>query len=921
MTEPFFSSITEPIRYAGPDSSDPLSFRWYDADRVVAGRTMADHLRFAACYWHSFAWDGSDIFGSGTLDRPWLSGKGDPITLAEHKQDAAFEFFAKLGVPFYCFHDVDMAPEGATFAESTANLDHMIERAQSLMAETGVELLWGTANLFTHPRYMGGAATNPDPEVFARAAAQVCNILEATHRLGGANYVLWGGREGYETLLNTDLGREGEQLARFLHLVVEHKHRIGFDGLLLLEPKPFEPTKHQYDHDTATVHAFLQRWDLLGELFVNIEVNHATLAGHDFQHEIAYAVDAGIFGSVDANAGDDRLGWDVDRFPVSVEQMALGMYEVLRGGGLGQRRAQFRRQAPASEHRPKRPLPRPHRWHGHHGPCAARCRLPPEFGRPRIVAHRALCRMGHRLRVRVAVGIAEPARLAQSRRHGHRPPAAVGPPGGTRERRRPSRPAGDLSVPLVLGVDSSTQSTKVELRRLDDGGLVASGRSGHPPTSPPCSEQDPRAWWEALGRALAEVGDHLSEVVALSVAGQQHGLVILDEHGEPLRPAKLWNDTESAPQAEAMVARLGPGAWANACGSVPVASFTVTKLAWVAEHEPHLLDRIAHVLLPHDYLTYRLTGRPVTDRGDASGTAWWSPVQGRYRPDLLEAAGLAPSLIDRMPTVLEPLEAVGEVTVSGLGLPPGVVVGPGSGDNMAGALGIGLAPGDVAVSIGTSGTAYAVSETPTADATGAVAGFADASGRYLPLIATLNATKVTDWMARMLGLDAPALAALALQAEPGSGGVVTVPYFDGERTPNRPDATGALHGLRTATERSQLARSVHEGVVCGLLDGVDALIAAGVPIDGLLLLIGGGARSMAFRTIMAQLADRPVVVPNADEAVAAGACVQAAAVFTGTDPVAVARAWGMGHGPTIDVEPADGAAIRAHYGSAAALGD
>ena len=334
MSQPFFPTITEPITHEGPASTNPLSFRWYDASRVVAGRTMAEHLRFAVCYWHSFNWNGFDIFGAGTLDRPWLDPTGDPLRAAERKQDAAFEFFAKLGVPYFCFHDVDMAPEGATLAETSANLAHMVDRAGELMDETGVGLLWGTANLFSHPRYMSGAATNPDPAVFTRAGAQVCNALDATHRLGGANYVLWGGREGYETLLNTDLGREGQQLGRFLHLVVEHKHRIGFEGTLLIEPKPFEPTKHQYDFDTATVHAFLQRWDLADEIKVNIEVNHATLAGHDFHHEVAYAIDAGIFGSVDANAGDDRLGWDVDRFPVSVEQMALAMYEILRGGGF-----------------------------------------------------------------------------------------------------------------------------------------------------------------------------------------------------------------------------------------------------------------------------------------------------------------------------------------------------------------------------------------------------------------------------------------------------------------------------------------------------------------------------------------------------------------------------------------------------------
>jgi len=330
----FFTDLPEQIPYAGPDSDDPLTFRWYDAERVVLDRTMADHLRFAVCYWHSFNWDGFDIFGAGTLDRPWLGAPGDPMEAARSKMAAAFEFFGKLGAPFWCFHDRDIAPEGDSFKESCARLDEMVELAASHMESTGTRLLWGTANLFSNPRYQAGAATNPDPEVFAYAAAQVCHCLEATHRLNGANYVLWGGREGYETLLNTDLSRELDQLARFLHLVVDHKHRIGFDGTILIEPKPFEPAKHQYDFDVAAVHAFLQRYDLVDEIKVNIEVNHATLAGHDFAHEIASAVNAGIFGSVDANAGDDRLGWDVDRFPVSVEQMTLGMLEILRGGGF-----------------------------------------------------------------------------------------------------------------------------------------------------------------------------------------------------------------------------------------------------------------------------------------------------------------------------------------------------------------------------------------------------------------------------------------------------------------------------------------------------------------------------------------------------------------------------------------------------------
>lgn len=333
MTDHFFADI-DAIRYAGPDTDDPLAFRWYDADRVVQGRTMRDHLRFAVCYWHSFNWDGFDIFGDGTLDRPWLDRSLDPIAAAERKMDVAFEFFAKLGAPFWCFHDFDIAPEGATFKESAANFDRLADRAAELQEQTGVELLWGTAKLFANKRYMAGAATNPDPEVFAYAAGQVAHCMDVTHRLGGHNYVLWGGREGYDTLLNTDLRRELDQLARFLHLAVEHKHRIGFEGAILIEPKPFEPTKHQYDYDSATVYGFLKRYGLEDEIKVNIEVNHATLSGHDFAHEVAVAADCGIFGSIDANAGDDRLGWDLDRFPVSVEAMSLGMLEILRAGGF-----------------------------------------------------------------------------------------------------------------------------------------------------------------------------------------------------------------------------------------------------------------------------------------------------------------------------------------------------------------------------------------------------------------------------------------------------------------------------------------------------------------------------------------------------------------------------------------------------------
>jgi xylose isomerase len=333
MTE-FFAAVSQPVAPASAPAGDGLRYLVYDPQRVVAGRTMAEHLRIAVCYWHSFNWPGSDVFGAGTFDRPWLAVGADPMQAAMAKQDAAFEFFTKLGTPFYCFHDVDMAPEGATLAESKHNLDVMVDRAAGLQEASGVRLLWGTANLFSHPRYMAGAATNPDPDVFAHAAAQVRHMLDATHRLGGANYVLWGGREGYETLLNTSLRREADQLARFLTMVAEYKHRIGFTGTLLLEPKPQEPTKHQYDYDSATVHGFLQRYDLVDEYRVNIEVNHATLSGHSFHHEVAYALDNGIFGSVDANRGDAQNGWDTDQFPNSVDEMSLAVYEIVRAGGF-----------------------------------------------------------------------------------------------------------------------------------------------------------------------------------------------------------------------------------------------------------------------------------------------------------------------------------------------------------------------------------------------------------------------------------------------------------------------------------------------------------------------------------------------------------------------------------------------------------
>jgi xylose isomerase len=332
MSADYFAPF-DTIGYQGPDSTSDFAYRWYDKDRVVLGKRMEDHLRFAVCFWHSFCWPGSDVFGAGTFDRPWLAGVQDE-SAARAKREAALTFVAKLDVPFYCFHDVDVMAPAESIGDFRASFARAVDHLEELQAAHGRKLLWGTANLFGHRRYMAGAATNPDPDVFAFAASQVRDALEATHRLGGANYVLWGGREGYDTILNTDIGIEQENFGRFLRLVVDHKHRIGFAGTILIEPKPHEPTKHQYDFDTQTVYGFLKRFGLENEVKVNIEANHATLGGHTFEHEIAMARALGLFGSIDANRGDHQNGWDTDQFPNSVEELTLALLEILRAGGF-----------------------------------------------------------------------------------------------------------------------------------------------------------------------------------------------------------------------------------------------------------------------------------------------------------------------------------------------------------------------------------------------------------------------------------------------------------------------------------------------------------------------------------------------------------------------------------------------------------
>jgi xylulokinase len=456
---------------------------------------------------------------------------------------------------------------------------------------------------------------------------------------------------------------------------------------------------------------------------------------------------------------------------------------------------------------------------------------------------------------------------------------------------------------LVAGVDSSTQSCKVVVRDAVTGALVRSGSAPHPDGT----EVDPAAWWQALRIAVEQAGG-LGDVAAVSVAGQQHGMVCLDQAGAVVRPALLWNDTRSAGAADDLIAELGDGdhergslAWAKAVGSVPVAAFTITKLRWLATHEPDAMARTAAVCLPHDWLTWRLTGSAElgeigTDRGDASGTGYWSPAQGGYRLDLLR---LASGRELGVPQVLGPSEAGGEL---GAELRPGgeCLLGPGTGDNAAAALGLGARPGDVVVSIGTSGTVFAVSDEPTADPSGIIAGFADATGRFLPLVCTLNAARVLVAAAAMLGTDVGKVSDLALAAEPGAAGLTLLPYLEGERTPNRPEATGSLHGLtgRNATPEN-LARAAVEGMLCGLADGLDAIRAAGVPV-GRVLLIGGGARSMAVRRIAPAVFGVPVDVPEPGEYVADGAARQAAWLLSGA---AAAPDWRVGATARYEADP------------------
>ncbi len=441
-------------------------------------------------------------------------------------------------------------------------------------------------------------------------------------------------------------------------------------------------------------------------------------------------------------------------------------------------------------------------------------------------------------------------------------------------------------MPLVAGVDSSTQSCKIVVIDVETGTLVREGRASHPDGT----EIDPELWWEALLKAIDDAGG-LDDVVAISIAGQQHGMVCLDDLGAVVRPALLWNDTRSASAACDLVAELGAEQWVNATGNVPVASFTATKLRWLRDNEPHNAQRTAAVALPHDYLTWRLLGfgteNPdlaalITDRSDASGTGYWSPFENAYLPDLLQRA-IGHSL--RLPRVLGASDRAGITGSAVAGIPAGLIVGPGAGDNAGAALGLGASTGDAVISIGTSGTVFAVSDRPVCDSSGTVAGFADATGAFLPLVATLNAARVISAAGELLGHDLDDVAELALSASPGAGGVVMLPYLEGERTPNLPNATGSILGLTLANATAaNLARAAVEGMLCGLADGLDAIIAEGLTVNRV-LMIGGGVRSAAVQQIAPQIFGVTVTIPEAAEYVAVGAARQAAWVYSGDLPV------------------------------------
>lgn len=462
---------------------------------------------------------------------------------------------------------------------------------------------------------------------------------------------------------------------------------------------------------------------------------------------------------------------------------------------------------------------------------------------------------------------------------------------------------------LVAGIDSSTQSCTVLLRRLKDGAVIAEARAPHPPTTPPISEQSPQAWWVALEACLSELRGCLSRIAAISVGGQGHGLVLLDDGDQPIRPAKLWNDTESAPDAKRLLALLPANEWAQRTGSVPAPALTVSKLAWTERNHPGLVAGARRIMLPFDYLVYRLSGRAVTERGGSSGTGYFNPFGNQWDLELAELAAPGVDWKAKLPQLVPSDAIAGLVSEeNGLGELAGAVVGAGTGDNMSAALGLCVREGDTVISLGTSGTIYGLSKVGVCDPSGAINGYADAADAFLPMVTTLNAAKVTDAFRRLLDVSVDEFDDLALSAPPGANGLVLVPYLDGERSPNLPDARGSLHGLRTVTTRACFARAAVEGVLCGLLEGGEILARCGVERNGRLILTGGAARSRSYRQVLADLTGRTVLISPTTETAAAGAAVQAAAALTGFPTAEIAADWA----PALEIaaEP-DRAAVEA----------
>lgn len=477
---------------------------------------------------------------------------------------------------------------------------------------------------------------------------------------------------------------------------------------------------------------------------------------------------------------------------------------------------------------------------------------------------------------------------------------------------------------LAAGVDSSTQSCTVVLRRLTDGAVVGEARSPHPSTTPPVSEQSPEAWWSALEACLRQLGEDVARIAAISVGGQGHGLVLLDEEDRSICPAKLWNDTESASDAEALLRNLPAAKWADLTGSVPGPALTVSKLAWTERNHPGLIAEAARVMLPFDYLIYRLSAHAVTERGGASGTGYFNPFDNRWEIELADYAAAGIDWRSKLPEIV-PSNTRAGVVREGLGALTGAVVGAGTGDNMTAALGLDVREGDTVISLGTSGTLYRRTSIGVRDETGAINGYADAAGSFLPMITTLNSAKVTDAFRRVLGVSYEAFDELVLSVPPGAGGLTLVPYLDGERTPNLPAATGTLLGLRSDVTPAAIARAAIGGVLCGLLEGGDLLAAHGVGSHGRLILTGGAARSRAYRQALADFTGRTVWTCPVVETAAMGAAVQATAALERATVDSVASAWApkleIGAQPDPNAREAAEAARKAYRAAAARVLD